>query len=65
MKEAELGESIYNFIKRVQREMDLGCDEENCKFNGHEFYIRKHSHEYDICEKYELLCKIARLEREK
>jgi len=65
MKEAEMGESIYNFIFRVKNEMELGRDEESCKFNDQEFYIRRHSHEYDICEKYQMLCKIARLERER
>ena len=59
---AECGESIYNFITRVKREIK---DEELCRFNDCDFYIRKDSHQYDICEKYQLLMKIAKLEKYK
>lgn len=62
IKEAELGESIYNFIERIIRENDQSEAKLPVKFNDIEFSVFHDSNIIDIVTIYLLKTTIRKME---
>lgn len=62
--EANCGEHIYDFLKRVLQEArdDLHCNGLVAKHNDIEVVVYQSSCLHDICDKYDMQVKIIRLE---
>ena len=60
--EPKMGESFYNFIQRVQRNLWVNTRKSvQVTFNDIRINVYRDSNEYDIATIYDLKCEIARM----